>query len=521
MNLFKVGKINLNMSKISPSRQMIINLSAALLIFVVNFLINFVLSPFIVDTLGEAANGFVQMANVFISYVGVITIALNSMASRFITVSLINGEKKRASEFYSSTFAGNVVLLIILAVPSVLIIAYLQYFIQIPDDLINQVKILFLLIFLSYMLSTATPVWNVATFATNKVYLQSIGTMLSTAVRAVIILLLFWLFQPRVWYLGISAIFSTVILQIWQYYCKNREMKELNISLVDMHWVRIKELLSSGIWNSINQLGVLLFGGLDLILANIFISSSVMGIISIAQIVPNFLGSLQGTITNVFTPNMTILYAKGKTKELVNEIYNAGKINIALLGIPFSVIVVFGKDFFQLWMPSQNSGTLQELSVLYTLGFLLIVGTMPLWNIFVVVNRTRANSLSVIISGIISAGTTIAALEFTNLGSLAICGISSFVSILRNIIFVVPFSAKYLGLKYTTFFPLIGYTVLNFIVEFILGNVLKYFIPINGWSSLLLTAVLFSIISLVFSFIFVLNKYEKGILITKIKHFIH
>ncbi len=509
------------MNKVSQSRQMMINLSAALLIFVVNFLINFVLTPFIVNTLGEAANGFIQIANNFISYISIVTIALNSMSSRFITVSLVNDEKKRANEFYSSTFAGNIVLLAIVSIPVIVGIAYLQHFIRIPISLIGQVKFLFSLIFVSYLLSTATPVWSVATFVTNKVYLQSIGTMISTIGRALIILALFGMFHPQIWYLGIAAVVSTIALQMWQYHCKVKELNELTVRASDIHWSRIKELLSSGVWNSISQLGSLLFGGLDLLLANIFISYNVMGMISIAQIVPNFLGGLQSTINNVFTPNMTIFYAKGKIKELVTEIYNAGKIEIALLGIPFAVIVVFGKEFFTLWMPHHDSAFLQELSLLYTLGFLLMVGIMPLWNIFVIVNKTKSNSNTVIISGAISAIVTIGALRFTNWGALAICGIGSVIAILRNLLFVVPYSAKYLGLKWTTFFPLVGYTILNFAVEFVLGNVLKQFMPVHSWGTLLLTSIVFSILSLLFSFVVILNRREKKILLTKIKQAIH
>ncbi|PCS00097.1 hypothetical protein RT41_GL001408 [Lactococcus fujiensis JCM 16395] len=480
------------------------------MIFVVNLLINFILSPFIVQNLGAEANGFVQLANTFVSYVSIITIALNSMASRFITVSLVKGEKQRANQFYSSTFFGNVILLGVLIIPIAVMIYNLQHFVNISPSLVGQVKYLFSLIFISFFLSTAAPVWTVATFVKNKIYLQSIGTMLSTLTRAIAIGLLFMAFKPKIWYLGIAAILSTLILQIWQFYCKTKELNELKVKIEDVKWENIKELLASGIWNSVNQLGILLFGGLDLIFSNLFINAKAMGIVSIAQIVPNFLGSLQSTITNIFTPNMTIFYAKGKIEALKNEIFKAGKINIALLGIPFTILVVFGQEFFHLWMPSQNSVLLQQLSVLYTLSFLLMVGIMPLWSIFVIVNKTRTNSDTVIISGVISAILTLAALKFTNLGVLAICGVSSIVAIFRNIIFVVPYSAKYIGLKWTTFFPLIFLTIFNFVVEFTLGKVLLHFMTVDSWLSLATAVIIFGLLSIVLSFVILLNRKEKA-----------
>lgn len=45
----------------------------------------------------------------------------------------------------------------------------------------------------------------------------------------------------------------------------------------------VKELVGVGIWNSVNQLSQLLLTGFDLLIANVFIGSAEMGILSIAK----------------------------------------------------------------------------------------------------------------------------------------------------------------------------------------------------------------------------------------------
>ena len=71
---------------------------ATLIAFAVNMGINFFLSPYIISNVGMDAYGFVTLANNFVMYASLITIALNSMASRFITVELYRNNKEEANE---------------------------------------------------------------------------------------------------------------------------------------------------------------------------------------------------------------------------------------------------------------------------------------------------------------------------------------------------------------------------------------------------------------------------------------
>ncbi|MFG5857006.1 hypothetical protein LDB17_02205 [Dysgonomonas sp. Shenzhen-Wh21] len=75
-----------------------INLVAQLFAFIVGFIINFFLAPFVIAKLGAEAYGFIGLANNFVSYTTLITIALNSMAARFITVSFHRGDTELAKK---------------------------------------------------------------------------------------------------------------------------------------------------------------------------------------------------------------------------------------------------------------------------------------------------------------------------------------------------------------------------------------------------------------------------------------
>ena len=127
----------------NKNKQLAINIIAQLIAFSIQIGISFFLTPFIVKSLGAAAYGFVGLANNIISYTTLITIALNSMAGRFITISVHQNNIEKANTYFSSVFFSNLVISIFLFVTSTILIFYLEICINIPSDLIGDIKALF------------------------------------------------------------------------------------------------------------------------------------------------------------------------------------------------------------------------------------------------------------------------------------------------------------------------------------------------------------------------------------------
>lgn len=500
------------MKELSPNKQMVINLSSSILVFVLNALISFLLSPVIVKTLGVEANGFIQLGNNFVSYAALITMALNSMSSRFITVELHRNHEKKAEEYYSSTFVGNLVLLALMLVPIILIICFLEHLIQISPHLITQVKVLFLFLFINYFISTGTPTWNVAFFSSNRIYLQSLGSILSNVIRATTIVILFVLFPAKVWFIGIASVMATITNQIWFYNGKKKLLPNMSFHLSQVKREVIVRLLSSGVWNAISQLGVLLFSGMDLLMGNIFIDGKSMGLIALAKVIPNLFGSLINTVMSTFTPNFTILYAKGEIDYLVSEIKKCNRIATVLVGIPFAGFLAFGQSFFSLWVPQENADILQLLSILSCVGMVYSIGIYPLFQIFTVLDRNKPASMTLIFGGIINVIVTYILLQTTNLGMYAICATSTVINLFRNMLFTVPFSAKFLGLKWQTFFPMVLRTIVSITVLYLIGSLINHFVVINSWLRLLYICAVFGVSSLIISLYLILVKSDRKML---------
>ena len=92
------------------NKQIAINMFAQIAVFGIQFCISFFLTPFIVRTLGVEAYGFVGLSNNIIGYMQVVTVALNSMAARFISIEYHNGNFQKANQYFSSVFYANSIL---------------------------------------------------------------------------------------------------------------------------------------------------------------------------------------------------------------------------------------------------------------------------------------------------------------------------------------------------------------------------------------------------------------------------
>lgn len=503
---------------LSENKKLIINLFSSIIAFAVNLLIGFFLSPYIVKNLGVEANGFIALANNFITYASLVTIALNSMAGRFITIEIHQNNYEKANRYYNSVFGGNLIIAAILLVPAIISIIRLEYLINIPNNLIFDVKVLFSILFLNYLSSLVLPNWAIATFATNKIYLQSIRGVQANILKVVCILILFMVFSPKVYYIAIASFICTIYVAFYNWYYYKKLLSELSIRKKYFDWKYVKELIFSGIWNTINQAGQILLSGFDLLIANLFVGATPMGALSLAKTVPNIILGLSGALTSIFAPTLTIDYAKNDKNALKKNLKNSMKLTGILLTIPLSILIIYGSEFYSLWVPSQDAKLLQILSVLTCVGFIFTSGIQCLFNVFTVVNKLKLNSILTLLSGAVSTLIVFILINTTNLGVFAIAGVSSFVSLIRNMLYTVPFSAKYLGLKWNTFFPEVLSSVISVIVLTIVGFIIKGFIIADSWFMLIIVAGITSILGLGINMFIVLNKNERQYLLFIIKN---
>lgn len=506
----------------SANKKTIINLICSMMVLVTNVVISFWLSPFIVKNIGVEANGFVTLANNFVTYAQLIVVALNSMAARFIAIAYVKKDYKKANLYYNSVFWGNLIIVAVLLIPAVYLIARLEHIVDIPQNILLDVKALFGFVFFSFFITTGLPNWDCGTYVTNRLDRTYIPQMIASVVRCILIILAFIILSPKVYYVGIAATMMTVITLTANWYNTHKLTPELKINKKPIFSKSaVKELVVSGIWNAISSVGNMLLSGLDLVICNLFLGATNMGILSLSKIIPNYMQQLSISIRNAFAPELTINYAKENKEAVLKDINRAMKITSIILTIPIAIVVTLGDEFFALWVPSQDAKLLQILSVLSILGYMFTSGTQVLFNVFSTVNKVRPNAIAMLVSGVVSTGLLLVLIKYTKLGVYAVAGVSVFCNTVRNMVFTVPVTAKYLGYKWNKFYPQVLMTIASSLGLLLIYHFIAMILPGGSWLELIFSAGVLGIIGLIINIFIVLSKSERKFLFNKFAGKLH
>ena len=267
-------------------KRLTINILSNCISFFITFGISFFLTPYITEHLSSEAYGFISLGNNFVGYATIITIAINSMAARFITIKLCENKENEANEYFSSVAIANTLIALVLIIPAALLIIYIDRLLNISTGIVTDVKVLWLFLFASFLIDIIMSVFGVAIFAKNRLDLSAKRDIVINVIKAIIVFSLFLFFTPHVWYYGLAIFISGILLVLININYTKKLIPALQFSRSKFSIASVKILLSSGIWNSLSSLSSVLLEGLDLLIADIFIGSVEMGILAIAKMIP-------------------------------------------------------------------------------------------------------------------------------------------------------------------------------------------------------------------------------------------
>lgn len=496
----------------SRNKQLTINLVASILAFIINMGISFFLTPYITKNIGVEAYGFVSLGTQFINYASLITVALNSMAGRFITIEIHKENWENANKYFNSVLLSNVIVAGAMLIPSILVVAYLDKLVDIPRDILLDVKVLFGFLFTNYLISILVSSFGVSTFATNKLHIKSAREIEATVLKAVLLIILFFMFEPAVYYLGFTTVIVMFYISFFNIYYTKKFLPKIKISKTYFEIKAVLELISSGIWNTISKLSGILSTGLDLLIANAFIGATAMGSLALAKTLPTVILSFFGVLGGVFAPQLTFYYAQNDMTSMQRELIKSIKLMGIFACIPVVFLFVYGDIFYQLWVPAQNPLLLQRLSILSCAAFIFSLPIEGLWNIFTIVNKVKTVSIFLLLSSLLSVFITFVLMFLTDdvvARLYIIAGISTIFSIVRAVTFVPLYGAYCLKLNWKTFYPSIISNIILVVGMILASSAIRKAVIIDSWFALLLVGFFIALTSLAFSYFVILNKNEK------------
>lgn len=503
----------------SSNKQLFINTILTIVSFAIGLAITFFLTPYIVKCLGRAAYGFIALSGTIVGYTSIMTVALNAMAGRFISISYLQGNIKEANKYFSSVFYSNLLLSGIIILLAALFLIFIESLLDVPQNLLFDVRLLLSLQIANTTFGLVTNIYGLGTFIKKRLDLSNSRSIIGKLLGAAVLVSFFTLLPPHIWFYGIEAIVLTLYVFFTNRIFLHRLTPELQVRFSDFEKAKVIELIKSGSWNIINRISNILGQGLDLLFANVFIGAALMGTFSLSKTLSMMVLTLFGSFSGIFSPQLTEYYAAHNISAVVNELQKSIKMLSCFSTPVLSALYIFTGDFFRLWLPGQDH---KLLYLLATLGFLASPFTLPyegLWNVFTLTNKLKVSSLALLAESIGVFATVLLTMLFvedTITRLVVLAGARTVWGVFRSAFFLPMYAAHCLNERLFTFYKYELKALLCLVFSCIIAYIIRHCIYVTNWSILIFDVALCCMTAFGINLIIVLNNSEKQYLFSKI-----
>lgn len=478
-------------------KQLIINLISNVVAFSSSFIISFVLTPYLINNIGKEAYSFFPLSNNILGYFSIASLALNSMMARFITIEREKGNFAKAQVYFSSGFYSNIIMVLVFLIPMIMFTVYVDSILNVPAEILKDVQLLFACVFAAMLIGLASTVYGVATFAANRLDLRALGELIRGLLRIGLFVGLFYFFKPSLYIIGLVSLVLSVYLFVYQKYLSGLLTPEFTVSLSYFNISAVKELITSGSWNVINAIGMSLLLSMTLILTNKFIGSEQGGEVAIALILPTFVGSIISMIVSVLLPRLTKIYATGNNVSFHKEVFFSQKLLSLLTTTPIALLIIFGKDFFSLWLPGENIALLPMLSFILLLPLFIHANMWTIYNVNIIRNEMKYPSLYLLLTGGVSSTLSVSYALMGGEDVIVIPLITTIFSVLYYLFYVPLYVVRKSSINALDIYVNIIKSLALAFVFIKVSLYIKESFYIDGWLELLFLMLAFGIVSFV------------------------
>ncbi|MCX2473226.1 oligosaccharide flippase family protein [Pedobacter sp. MC2016-05] len=476
-------------NKLSVRRNIISNI----ILFLLNSVIGIWMPPFLIARLGVGAYGLIPLATSLIGYVSIITVAINGSLSRFLSIDVNSKDYEQANRTFNTASTSLGLMFLVLLPIVVMFSLQVSRFISVPSELGYGVNILFLCAGASFTLSSFSSIFNTSGYIANRLDLVNRVSVISTYVRVALVLIIFLLINVSLEGYGISLLVASITSSCYSYYIfkKYTPFIKIDIKLFDIKI--LKSLMSMGWWLMIIQLGSILFLQIDLIVINKLLGADSAGKYSVLLQWSNMIRMLSLMLSGALGPLILNLYAKKHTDQMIKLTKLSNKLLTLFITCIVLTLCIFSKYLLNLWVGPEFSN-MSYLFILMLLPLPLNLGVLPLFLLNRAYNRVRLPGIVTCCMGVANFLIALFFVKYTNLGMYGVAAASGIVLTLKNFIFMPIYTAKTIGIKYTSFY---GASISSFLLV-MLGAIIGFaywtYFDAFTWVSLIFNgAIIFSI----------------------------
>jgi membrane protein EpsK len=405
-------------------------------------------TPYLIRHLGVVGYGLVPLATSLAGYLGVLTVAMEAPISRFLTIALARNESEKANRIFNSGLWAVVGLLALVAIPALILSWKGLGWLSIPPEFHGQFTVLLICVLAMFATTTVGGIFGVSAYSANRFDISSSINLLANLLRVGAVVVLFAVFRPTVWMVGLAMVLSGIASLVLFVVVWVRLTPQLRLDLRSFSRPLVSEMAGFGGWTIINQLGVVLFVGIDLLVVNTLLGAEASARYAVAMTFAGLLRSAGGVVAMVFGPTILALYAKEDAEGLIHYSRQAVKFVGLLMVLPIGLVCGFARPLLGTWLgPAFES--LWPLVMLLTFHLCVNLAVLPLFNIQVATGKVRCPGL--VTCGMGGLNVLLAVLLAGPMGCYGVALAGVVILTLKNLVFTPLYCAHLLRLPWYTF----------------------------------------------------------------------
>lgn len=482
------------------------NVSTGIISLVVINALSFITTSYLINSIGSTEYSYLSLANNFIGYFTLVTIALNSMAARFISVEYFKNETEESNKYFSTVFFVNLIFGILLIPICFAITTKINTFINVPDNLLVDVKILWALVFAQFIILNSETVIISTVYIKQRVELQYIRDIISALVRFVFLVSLFYINGVKLYYVGISYLASALVTTVVDVYFWKKISSDIQLStkFFDFRYALI--LIKSGIWTVVEKIGHLLNSGLDLWIANVFIDPIAAGLLSVSKVFETMCQSIYSMVVNSYSPTIFKNFSEQDNESLEYNILYSTKVSYFITSLPSSFLIVFGDEFIKVLYPNENSiiiSSIMSIRIISIIAASLLENTNT---VFIAHNKLKRKSVITVISGLITNILLIIMLSTLTKNIIIIALLPSLVYIIKAIYINIIHASKIEGYSLINQIKCISKCLFSNIIVIVVFYAIKQLYVFNGFFSMVVFGMFTVILSCILQYMILFRK---------------
>jgi len=478
--------------------QFVRNMASNLIVLAVSSVVMLWFTPYLIGQLGLAVYGLVPLALSLSTYMGILTVGIQAAVGRYLTLEVAKNDRDGASRVMSTALSANLVIALVIMPILLGIAAAAPSLFNVPPGSESDARWFFMLAMLSYVCVAIREVIGATAFATNRIDLQNVARLSETLVRVGFVVVVFATRGPDLRLVGVGMLVGALVSVFVALVAWWVSAPEIRYTPGLFERTRLRAMLSTGGWITVNHVGSLLHMATDLVVINIILGSAVAGAYGSVLQLSSFLRSLAGALSIVLAPVIFAQYAQERTKALGITAARAVKLLGMAIGLPTALVMGFGRPVLTLWLGPEFT-PLAPLLVVMTVHLAFNYGFLPLDTVNMAYDRVKWPSIVGVVTGVVNVALSIA---FAHVGRWGMgVALATLVSLtVRYGIFTPLYTAHVTGSAKSRFFASAafgtGLTLLFAAAAFALDRA----VGISTWSGLVLASAGISIAYLLAAF---------------------